>query len=105
MILTTNSSPKNAVLASNSRLQTGLCFCNLQTGCKLEPNKNNHLGQIADCNVQFATRVCNLTKNPVTTRPADLFPDCTQTPSTTYIQGTPSRPCVYGLERPIRLND
>ena len=81
-----------------SSLQTGAVCCNLQTTCKLESIKYNHLRQFAVCGDQFAASTCKLPTNPVISRVSAVFPVCTQPPSP-YGRGEPQEVALHPGEK------
>lgn len=82
---------KNTPIVS---LQSDPDCCKLQSACKLESSKNNHLEQFADCRTQIAETPCNLPTNPAMTGLSGVNPDCTQTPSP-YGRGEPQRVALH----------
>lgn len=83
---------------TNARLQSDPDCCKLQSACKLESSKNNHLEQFADCRPQIAETPCNLPTNPAMTGLAGVNPDCTQTPYYYVVGDVESSPNLRGRD-------
>ncbi len=72
--------PENNLVENNSHLPSGKKFCHLDFADSEKPNKNKELVNNSRWQIPDGKGVLPSAGNPITTRPAAIFPECCADP-------------------------